>query len=182
MNDLSMHIIDIIQNSLRAGATLITVTIEEDREEDLLVITVEDNGCGMSSEQVTKLNDPFFTSRTTRRVGMGVPLLKQTAEQSGGELVIKSEPGIGTTVKASFGYSHIDRPPLGDVANAFMLMVSANPEIDFILRYVVGNADYLFNTVEIKRVLEGIPVNEPSVIRALTEMIRENIEDLKKKK
>lgn len=179
MNDLSMHILDIFQNSLSAGAKLIKLTIIEDILGDRLIITVEDNGKGMSEEEVSKLSDPFFTSRTTRKVGLGIPLLKQSARQSGGEIKVESEPGKGTMVYAGFQYSNIDRPPLGNVANAFMLMVSSNPDVEFVLRYEVNGLDYVFDTVKVKEALEGLPLNDASIIRTLTEMINENIKDLK---
>jgi len=179
MNDLSLHILDIIQNSLSAGALLIKLTVIEDIPGNRLVIIIEDNGKGMSSEVVSRLDDPFFTSRTTRKVGLGIPLLKQSAEQSGGGIEIKSEPGKGTIVSAFFEYNHIDRPPLGDVSNAFMLMVSSNPGVEFLLRYEVNGVDYVFDTVEVKEVLEGTPLNDASIIRILTEMINENIKELR---
>lgn len=179
MNDLAMHILDIIQNSLSAGAILVKLTVEEDGPSDRLEIIIEDNGCGMDKEQVERLTDPFFTSRTTRKVGMGIPLLKQSAEQSGGGIEIKSEVGVGTYVRAWFKMSHIDRPPLGDVPNAFILTVSANPDKDFILRYIIGRGEYVFDTIEIKEALEGTPLNDASVIRILTDMIKENIKDLR---
>jgi hypothetical protein len=179
MNDLSMHIIDIIQNSISAGAGLINLSVEENYPSDKLTISISDNGKGMNAEQLSKLSDPFFTSRTTRKVGLGIPLLKQSAEQSGGELRVDSEVGVGTIVSASFQLSNIDRPPLGDIANAFILMVSSNPLLDFTLNYKINDSDYSFNTVEVKEVLEGIPLNDASIIRTLTEMIRENIKDLK---
>ncbi len=179
MNDLAMHILDILQNSLSAGASLVKLTIIEDISTDRLVIIIEDNGRGMTQEQVSKLSDPFFTSRTTRKVGLGIPLFKQSAEQSGGGIIIQSEPGKGTIVTASFQYSNIDRPPLGDVANAFMLTVSSNPDVDFVLKYEVNGNEYVFDTVEVKEVLDGMPLNDASLIRTLTEMIDENIKDLK---
>jgi len=179
MNDLALHILDIIQNSLRAEAKLVRLTVIEDIDTDLLVISIEDNGKGMTQEQVECLSDPFFTSRTTRKVGMGIPLFKQSAQQSGGSIEIKSEVGVGTLVTATFQYSHIDRPPLGDIANAFIITVSANPDVDFILRYVIGKNEYMFDTVEVKEALEGTPLNDASIIRILTEMIKDNIEDLR---
>jgi len=176
MNDLSLHIIDIIQNSISAGATLITLTIIEDIHGNLLTIIIADNGKGMNSEQVKKLSDPFFTTRTTRKVGMGIPLFRQSAGQSGGELIVESAVGVGTKVTATFVHDNIDRPPLGDVANSFILMVSANPQLDFILKYVYNGEEYIFDTVEIKEVLDGMPLNNPSVIKMLTEMVRNNIQ------
>lgn len=179
MNDLSLHLIDIIQNSISAGATLITLRVAEDNAADTLTLTVEDNGRGMTAQQVEKLSDPFFTTRTTRRVGMGIPLFRQSAEQAGGELTVESTVGKGTVVRASFQNSHIDRPPLGNVANSFILMVSANPELDFIFEYTYDGRVYVFDTREVKEALDGISLAEPAVIRMLTEMIEENVKDLK---
>ncbi len=179
MNDLSLHVIDIIQNSLKAGASLLKLIIAENLNEDSLLITIEDNGLGMSREQIEKLEDPFFTSRTTRRVGMGIPLFKQSAEQSEGSFEVVSIEGEGTRVTARFRHSHIDRPPLGDIANAFILMVSANPFVEFLFTYRYNTKEYIFDTVEVKEILDGLPVNDPKIIKILTEMIKSNIEELK---
>lgn len=179
MNDLSLHILDIVQNSISAGATLIRIKVIEDAINDKLTISIEDNGRGMTEEQVSKLSDPFFTSRTTRKVGMGIPLFKQSAEQSGGGIKVTSKVGVGTTVEAWFGYSNIDRPPLGDLANAIVLLVSASPKVDFIFTYAFNEEKYIFDTIEIKEVLDGVPVNNPSVVKYLTEMISENMKMVK---
>lgn len=179
MNDLSLHVIDIIQNSISAGAGLITLRIEEDTASDRLLMEVTDDGRGMTPEQVANLSDPFFTTRTTRRVGMGIPLFRQSAEQAGGGLTVASEQGKGTTVRAEFGLTHIDRPPMGDIANSFVLMVSANPELDFVLEYTIDGGSYRFDTREVKEALDGISLAEPAVIRMLTEMVSANIADLR---
>lgn len=179
MNDLSLHILDIVQNSISAKATLIGIDVFENPLQNTLTVRVSDNGCGMSPEQVANVTDPYFTSRTTRKVGLGVPLLKQNAELSGGRFSIESELGKGTTTTAVFGYTHLDRPPLGDVANAVILLVSANPELDFIYTYRYNNNEYIFDTREVKEALEGVPLNEPQIIEMLTEMIRENSRELK---
>lgn len=179
MNDLSMHIIDIIQNSISAGASLMHLRIEESIEKDLLSIEIEDNGKGIAKENIERLRDPFFTSRTTRKVGLGIPLLRDSALQSGGDVEIESELGVGTKVKATFVHSNIDRPPLGDIANSFILMVSSNPLLDFVFDYCYNGTQYKFDTREVKEVLDGIPLNEPSVIKMLTQMVRDNIDDLK---
>ena len=153
-----MHILDIVQNSISAGATLVTLTVDESPAEDLLTIAVGDNGRGMTPEQVSRLADPFFTSRTTRRVGMGIPLLMDSARQSGGDVRIESEPGKGTEVTAVFGYSNIDRPPLGDVANALMLLVSSNPDLDFLFTYRYDGEEYLFNTADVRDIFGKVAV------------------------
>jgi len=179
MNDLSLHIIDIIQNSLSAGASLIKLTVGEKSSENLLFIEIEDNGKGMTPEQVNSLDDPFFTSRTTRRVGMGIPLFRDSARQSGGSLVVTSQPGKGTKVIATFELNNIDCPPLGDIANSLILMVSANPNVNFFFRYIFEENVYVFDTIEIKEILDGLPINDPSVIRMLTSMVDANIQDMR---
>lgn len=179
MNDLSLHIIDIIQNSLSAGAKRIGLAIKEDSANDRLTISIEDNGKGMAPEVAARLEDPFYTTRTTRKVGMGIPLFKQSAMQSGGNLSVESEPGKGTTVTAWFELGNIDRPPLGDVANSFVLMVSANPQIHFTLSYVVNENEYTFDSVEVAEVLGDIELSDVRVIRMLEEMIKENIKELR---
>lgn len=179
MNDLSLHIIDIIQNSLSAGAKRIGLTVKEDSANDRLTISIEDNGKGMSREVAAKLEDPFYTTRTTRKVGMGIPLFKQSAMQSGGNLSVESELGKGTVVTAWFELNNIDRPPLGDVANSFVLMVSANPQIHFTLSYVVNENEYTFDSVEVAEVLGDIELSDVRVIRMLEELIKENIKELR---
>ncbi|MEG2492673.1 MAG: ATP-binding protein [Rikenellaceae bacterium] len=168
-----------MQNSISANASYISLVICEDIGADLLTIIIKDNGKGMTKEQVGKLADPFFTSRTTRKVGLGIPLFKQSAIQSGGSLDVESEVGVGTTVKAIFGYSNIDRPPLGNVANAFILMVSCNPNIRFELKYIYNGNEYIFDSFEVKDVLGDMPLSDAGVIKMLTEMIEENIKELK---
>ena len=124
MKELSLHILDIAQNSVKAGATLIQITIEEDTVADTLRITVADNGCGMDKDLLQRVRDPFTTTRTTRKVGMGIPLLEAAAVQCGGGLDIQSQPGVGTTLTAWFGLSHIDRAPVGDMPGTMGVIVS----------------------------------------------------------
>lgn len=176
MKDLSLHILDVVQNSISAGARLITILVNEDAYNNKLIISIEDDGRGMTQEQVSKLSDPFFTSRTTRKVGLGVPLLKHSAEQSGGGVSIRSIVGEGTFVEATYQYDNIDRPPLGDVANAVILLVSSNLDIDFVFKFYHNKEEYLFATIEIKEVLGELPLNLPSVIKYLGDMISENIQ------
>ena len=172
MNDLSMHILDIVQNSISAGATRVSLT-------DLLTIVIGDNGRGMTPEQVSRLSDPFFTSRTTRKVGMGIPLLKQSAEQSGGEVRITSEPGRGTEVTAVFGYSDIDRPPLGDVANALMITASSNPRMDFLFTYRYNGEEYVLDTADVKEIFGEDAFSNLTIVKNIEEMLKENIEEVR---
>lgn len=174
-----MHILDIVQNSISAGATRVTLTVDEAPGTDLLTIVIGDNGKGMTPEQVSRLSDPFFTSRTTRKVGMGIPLLMDSARQSGGDVRIESEPGKGTEVTAVFGYSNIDRPPLGDVANALMLLVSSNPALDFLFTYRYNGDEYLFDTVDVREILGDDALKDLTIIRNLEEMIKDNMREIR---
>jgi len=132
MEDLSLHILDIAENSVRAGANLIKITIDEDINKDILTIEIEDNGEGMDEETLEKVTDPFFTSKTVRKVGLGVSLLKEAARMTGGDLEITSSPGKGTNLKATFQYSHIDRKPIGDMTATMITLIFGNRDTRFI--------------------------------------------------
>lgn len=176
MKDLSMHIMDILQNSTRAKATEITLEVLLDSAKDTLTLIFKDNGCGMDAETVQKVINPFFTTRTTRKVGLGLPLLKQNTEQTGGFMNIQSEVGVGTTVTAVFGLTHLDTPPMGDLAGTMVLTISANPDIRFLFHYKRDDdVDYLLDTDEVYEILDGMSINDPDVIESLKEMIIENI-------
>lgn len=175
MKDLSMHIMDIIQNSVRAEASLVELDIRENLKEDQFIIEIKDNGFGMSEEMLAKAIDPFFTTRTTRKVGLGLSLLKQNAEMTGGKMEISSKQGEGTNLKAIFSHQHLDRPALGDIAGTVVLLVAANPEMDFIYRHTIDKQEYVFDTKEIKEVLDGVSVADPNIIQYLKEMINENV-------
>ena len=178
MKDLSLHILDIVQNSVYAGASEVEISIQENQDSDEMLLLIKDNGQGMSEEILTRVTDPYYTTRTTRKVGLGIPLLKQNAEQAGGSFKIKSAPGRGTEINAVFGFSHLDRPPKGDLAGVISMLAGMNPEMDFIYRHVTGNEEYVFDTKEIKEVLEDVSLREPSVISYLKEMIEENLKEL----
>lgn len=171
-----MHVMDILQNSTRAKATVIELDVRESRLEDTLTFIFKDNGCGMNAETVKKVVNPFFTTRTTRKVGLGLPLLKQNTEMTGGSMNIESKVGEGTIVTAIFGLTHLDRPPMGDLAGAVVLTISAYPEIRFIFHYQRDfEVDYTLDTQEINEVLDGVSIQEPDVISSIKEMIEENI-------
>ena len=129
MTEISLNILDVAENSTKAGAALVTITVDADFEADQLTVSIEDNGCGMTPEQVERVTDPFFTSRTTRKVGLGVPFFKYAAESTGGSFQIESTIGVGTTVTATFTLSHIDRMPLGDINSTIHTLVVYHPEI-----------------------------------------------------
>lgn len=175
MKDLSMHIMDIAQNSIVAKASLITIVINENIDDDTYTIIIKDNGIGMSREFVLTVTDPFVTTRSTRKIGLGIPLLKQNVERTNGLFEIESNEGEGTTVKAEFTFTHPDRPPIGDIAGTIVLLLAANPEIDFEYIHETNLGKYNITTKEINEILEGVSISEPSVIRFLKEMINENL-------
>ena len=170
-----MHIMDILQNSTRAGAKDITLEVIEDKAKDQLILRFIDNGCGMDKETAERVINPFFTTRTTRKVGLGLPLLKQNTERTGGSLTIDSEKGKGTTVTAIFGLTNIATPPMGDLAGTVVLTASAYPDIHFIFHYQREEIDYVFDTDEVNEALDGVSIQDPEIISYLKEMIEENI-------
>jgi len=151
MEDLSLHILDIVENSIRAHAKKIEIKIIEEKKKDLLTIEIIDDGKGMDKKTLKNVLDPFFTTKSTKRVGLGLSLLAQSAEESGGSIKIESKPGQGTKVKAVFGYSHIDRKPLGDVNESLKVLIAANPDINFIYEYQKDNTNYYLDTKGIKK-------------------------------
>lgn len=166
---------DIIQNSVRAEASLVELKITESMKQDLFSISIKDNGFGMSEEMLAKAIDPFFTTRTTRKVGLGLSLLKQNAEMTGGRMEISSKEGVGTELEVIFSHKHLDRPTLGDIAGTMVLLVGANPEMDFIYTHITDEGEYVFDTKEVKEVLDGMPVSDANIMQYLKEMIKENL-------
>ncbi len=150
MEDLSLHILDIVENSIRAKASRIEIKVVEDIRKDLLTIEINDNGQGIDEETVKKVLDPFFTTRVTRKVGLGLPLLSQAARESGGDVEIESKVGRGTRIKATFGYSHIDRKPLGNMETTLTTLIAGNPEVDFIYEHKNDELEYRLDTKEIR--------------------------------
>lgn len=178
MKDLSLHILDIVQNSIVAGANLIQVEIVEDKQQNTFTITISDNGSGMDKETLEKVTDPYFTSRTTRKVGLGLPLFKQNAERTGGHFQLESEPGKGTKVTAVFVHDNLDRPVLGDIAGVMVILAQANPFLDFVYSHQTGNGKYIFDTCEVKEMLEDMPISNPQMSKILKEMIQENLKEI----
>lgn len=173
MRELSLNILDIAQNSISAGASLIKIEVEENTADNELVIGIYDNGRGMTAEQVEAVKDPFFTTRTTRKVGMGIPLFKLAAEQTGGSLSISSEPGKGTSVKTVFRTDSIDFTPLGDVSSTILTLVTMNTDRDFIYKFRVDEKEFTLATSELKEILGGVPLSEPSVSVWIKEYLEE---------
>ncbi len=181
MEELSLHILDIAMNSIRAGATEVAVEVDEDRARNTFTFVVRDNGCGMTEDQLARIHDPFFTTRDTRRVGLGIPLLKQTAEQAGGGLAVRSSPGQGTTVEASFGLDHVDRPPLGDIAATVWTLVVTNPDVEFEYRHERDGECFAVNTRELKAKLMRDKLGTPVLAKALRKYLDDNEKRLAEK-
>jgi len=181
MDELSLNILDIAQNSIVAEATLVEITVTENEASDTLVIEVKENGKGMSPELLDKVQDPFVTTRTTRKIGLGISFFKEAAEITGGNLKLESTPGVGTIISATFSNSHIDRQPMGDLTGTIIALVTLNPDIDFTLTYKINENEFFFSTIEVKEMLGGdVALNNPEVANFLTEYLNENIKELYK--
>lgn len=177
MKELSLNVLDITKNSTKAGATLVTIYIQE--SEDELVISIEDNGCGMDEETVKEVTDPFYTTRTTRKVGMGIPLLKMAAEQTGGYIDIKSVTidsdgaNHGTKITACFNKKHIDFTPLGDIVSTVQLLVQGDPNVDFVYIHDKNSGRVELDTRELREVLEDVPLNSFEVLSWIGDNLKE---------
>lgn len=182
MKELSLNIFDISQNSVKAKAEKIEITLDE--TEETLAITIRDNGCGMTTEQVRNVMDPFFTTRTTRNVGLGVPLLKLAAEQTGGGIRIKSvsekdnPENHGTVIRADFFTKHLDFTPLGDIVSTVTLMIQGAPDIRWIFIHNTGSGSVELDTDELKAVLGDVPLNNYDVIKWIEEYLKEGYADI----
>lgn len=177
MPEIALNILDVAENSVRAGASLIKITVEADTAKDLLEIHIKDNGCGMTPEQLAHVEDPFFTSRTTRKVGLGVPFFKLAAESTGGTFKIESKPGEGTDVTAVFGLGHIDRMPLGDMTETIYTLAAFHEEIDFYYLYRVDDRSFTMDTREFKAILGDVSFREKEVADFIRGYLRENTEE-----
>lgn len=178
MKELSLHILDIGQNSVSAGASLIEILIDEDTVKDRLSILIRDNGCGMDAETVARVTDPFYTTRTTRKVGLGIPMFKANAELCEGTFRLESEPGAGTELEAVFTRSHIDRVPLGNMADTAMAMVMANPDGDLIYRHTLDQAVFELDTREVRAALGEVPLDEVDVLMWIKGYVAEGLAEI----
>lgn len=178
MRDLSMHVLDIAQNSIKAGAKLVVIRFEKDAEGKLL-FSVEDDGCGMSPDFLSRVTDPFTTTRTTRKVGLGIPMLKQSAEMCGGTFGIQSELGRGTRTFASFDTRNIDCIPMGDICESLLTLVVLNPDKpEFLFQATGPQSEASFDTRQLRQVLGGVSLNEPDVIAWMKESIEEEFKPI----
>lgn len=174
MEDISLHILDIAENSVRADAKKIEIMITRDVERNLLHIEVIDDGRGMDAATLARVRDPFFTTGH-KKTGLGIPLLTQAAEQTGGKVTVDSAPGKGTRVKATFEWDHVDRPPVGDMAESIMTLIAGHPDRDYIYEEREGDRSFRVDTREIKADLDGVPITDPGVLHAIGDLLKENI-------
>lgn len=178
MKDLASHVMDITENSITANATVITVDFEADEKKDTLVIKIEDNGKGMSEEMLARVTSPFTTTRTTRRVGLGIPLFKYGAENTGGSFRITSQLKKGTQVCATYVLSNIDRPPVGDLPGVLSTLVICHEDIDFVIKVARNRNVFEFKSEDVKNVLQGVSFSQPEVSTWITQCIKEGIEEI----
>lgn len=177
MKELSLHILDIAQNSVSAGAQNILIRLSWDKAAGTLDVEIDDDGCGMDSGFLKTVTDPFTTTRTTRKVGMGLPFFKMAAEQTGGQFDIRSTPGEGTRVRARFMTGHIDVPPVGDLAATMVTLIQGAPKIRFICRLENGPDVFELNTEQICDLLEGVPIDNPEILLWIDDYVRDNQQD-----
>lgn len=178
MKDLSLHILDIVQNSVVAQASNIEIRIEVDKKNDYLAIIITDNGKGMSPEFLQSVTDPYTTTRTTRKVGLGLPLLKQNAERTGGSMKIESIVGQGTRLCAILNPNNIDCLPMGDIPGVIAMLICSYPSINFYFTQIVNSRDFSISSGEIADALDGLPLNNPSVYPLVKELIASNLDEL----
>jgi len=176
VRDLSLHLLDLVQNSITAGASLITIRITKD-DNGLLTMVLEDNGKGMSPELLAQVTSPFATTRTTRKVGLGIPMMKENAEKTGGSFRLESEVGKGTTLTATMDTANIDCLPLGDLTGTLLSLMLTNPlSPDFLFEGRTEKGECSFDTREVRAALgSDIPFNEPSVAAWLKEALEEEM-------
>ena len=174
MEDVSLHILDIAENSIRAEAKTIAITITRDLKNDLLRVEVRDDGKGMDPGTLARVRDPFFTTKG-KKTGLGIPLLMQAAEQTGGNVSIASAPGRGTQLIVTFLWSHVDRPPVGSMAETLLTLIAGHPDRDFVYEERYGDAVFRFDTREVKSDLDGVPIAAPAALEAVKGLLKENI-------
>lgn len=179
MKELSLHVLDIIQNSISAEATMIDIEIVEDTKNDWFTILIKDNGKGIKKEILNDVLNPFITTRKTRAVGLGLSLFKATAERCNGKLILKSEENLGTEVYVEMEHKNIDRPPLGSIEDTIISIISGEGNnIDVKYIHNVNGKEFIFDTIEIKKIINGMDITSPEIIIWLKDYIKENIREL----
>jgi anti-sigma regulatory factor (Ser/Thr protein kinase) len=179
MLELAQNILDIAENSIRAGAKLIVISVIENSAKNLLTIEIRDDGCGMERKEVSKALDPFYTTKTVRHVGLGLPLLTDAAQMSGGQLDLQSQAGKGTKVTATFRLNHIDRQPLGNISSTLISLIAANSEVDFIYDHWHDDRQFKLDTRLIRNEIENIPIYHPDIVKYIRGVIEEGLREIK---
>jgi len=180
MKEISLNILDVTGNSIKAKASRIDIILTESVSRDILELTIVDDGCGMSPEFLAKVTDPFTTTRTTRKVGLGLPLLKMAAESCNGEFAIESTVNVGTKVRATFQLSHLDRMPLGNMAETMVTLISANDKIRYVYTHTTDLNTFVLDTKELQDTLgEDIPLSTPEILAWIKNYVKENLENIK---
>lgn len=180
MKEISLHLLDLGINSIEANAKNIKINIVEDSSLDILEISIQDDGCGMEPNLMESVTNPFFSTRNTRQIGLGIPLTKSTAIHCDGKFNINSEKGRGTTVTFSFKNSHIDRPPLGNIGETIITLINCNSNVHIKYEHLYNGVKFIFDTLEIKKSLGNVNINEPEVLVWICEYINENIAAIRK--
>jgi len=175
LRELALHILDIAENSISAGASQVEISVVRNTRENQLVISVRDNGNGMDEEMLARVINPFVTSRTTRKVGLGIPMLKQAAEACNGGLTVDSQPGKCTEITATCQNIHIDRMPLGNLADTFLSLLIGTPDVNWVLDYQADDQVFHFDDREVKAAIEGMPLTDYRVIEYLTATIKDGV-------
>lgn len=178
MKTLSLHLFEIVSNSVFYGANNIEIIVRDSKKENIYSFEVKDDGCGIKKEDIEKVTDAFFTSRSSRKVGLGLALTKMKAEQCGGNLEIESIYGKGSKVEFWFMHNHIDRPPLGEIEEVIMLIATMKENISLNYKHTTDKGEYIFDTKEIRKTLDEVPITEIKIIKALKEMIKTNLEEI----
>lgn len=174
MPEISLNVLDVAQNSVRANASLIEINLTVSHKDDLITITIKDNGCGMSKEQLESVEDPFFTTRTTRKIGLGIPFFKLAAESTGGTFNIESTKDVGTETIATFVISHIDRMPIGDMNATLHTLITLNPKLDFVYTYNFDGSVFTLDTRQFREILGDIEFDEPEISQYIMDYLKEN--------
>ena len=178
MLELSLHILDVVENSTRAGAETVYITLIEDTTRDVLSLEIQDDGSGMDEDVLKKAMDPFFTTKKVRNIGLGLPMLAQATERTNGKFIIESKGGEGTRVATEFKLSHIDRQPLGDIASTLVTLIAGNTDVDFIYRHRHDDREYVLDTKDVKRELDDVPINNVEVLNFIREHVQDGLKEI----
>ncbi len=179
MLELAAHILDIAENSIRAGAKTVRIIITENTAKNLLSIEINDDGSGMTKEEIKKAFDPFYTTKKVRRFGLGIPLLANAAERAGGNLDLKSKKGQGTKLKAIFQLDHLDRQPMGNISSTIINLIAGNSHVDFIYKHRHNDRRFSLDTRKIRQEIDDLPINHHEILKYIRGVIDEGLNEIK---